>query len=175
MLGGLGPDERSGALVVALDEVLDRRDQFGNVVLDPAANLLLGQDREPDRDHVQPGRARRREVEMDPRVTSQPRFDLGCAATRRRSSEDRLRCFLRPARKMGSQWPRSTGFSVGARRAAIGRDESALVTAAVRAQAVMYRRSQHRIPARARGRCRSGSSPTTWLPPKLRIFVRANA
>ena len=35
----------------ALDECLDRRDQLGDVVVDAAADLLLGQDREPDLDH----------------------------------------------------------------------------------------------------------------------------
>ncbi len=31
-----------------LDEVLDRGDQFRNVLVDAAANLLFGEDREPD-------------------------------------------------------------------------------------------------------------------------------
>jgi hypothetical protein len=44
LFGGLGPDERLGALVVALNEGFDRRDQLGNVVVDAAADLLLGQD-----------------------------------------------------------------------------------------------------------------------------------
>jgi hypothetical protein len=40
LVGGLGPEEWLGALVVALDEVLDRGDQLGNVVVDAAADLL---------------------------------------------------------------------------------------------------------------------------------------
>jgi hypothetical protein len=37
LLGGLGPDERLGAFVVALDEMLDRGDQFGDVVVDASS------------------------------------------------------------------------------------------------------------------------------------------
>jgi hypothetical protein len=55
VLGGLGPDERLRAFVVALDEVLDRGDQFWDVVVDAAADLLLGQDREPDLDRCSSG------------------------------------------------------------------------------------------------------------------------
>ena len=46
LIGGLGPDERDSAFVVALDEVLDRGDQFRDVVVYAAPDLLLGQDRE---------------------------------------------------------------------------------------------------------------------------------
>jgi TetR/AcrR family transcriptional repressor of nem operon len=59
--------------------VLDRGDQLRNVVIDPAADLLLGQDREPDLDHIHPRRAGRSEVKMHARVTLQPAVDLRVA------------------------------------------------------------------------------------------------
>ena len=74
---GFGPDERLGAVVVAVDVVLDRGDQFGDVVVDAAADLLFGEDREPDLDHVHPRCAGRGEVEMHARVALEPAFDLG--------------------------------------------------------------------------------------------------
>jgi hypothetical protein len=64
------------SVVVAVDEVLDRGDQFGDVVVDAAADLLFGEDREPDLDHVHPQRAGRSEVEMHARVALQPALDL---------------------------------------------------------------------------------------------------
>ena len=82
LLGGLGPYERLGALVVALDEVLDRGDQLGDVVVDAAADLLFGQDREPDLDHVQPGRARGGEVEVHAFVPLEPALDLSQVVAR---------------------------------------------------------------------------------------------
>jgi hypothetical protein len=42
LFGGLGPDEGLGSFVVAGDEVLDRVDQFGDVVVGAAADLLVG-------------------------------------------------------------------------------------------------------------------------------------
>jgi len=48
LVGGLGPDEWSGAVVVPVYVVLDGCDELGNVVVDAAADLLFGEDREPD-------------------------------------------------------------------------------------------------------------------------------
>jgi hypothetical protein len=66
-----------GALVVAGDVVLDRGDQFGDVVVDAAADLLAGEDREPDLDHVHPGGACWGEVEVHALVALEPALDLG--------------------------------------------------------------------------------------------------
>ena len=41
LFSGLGPDERLGAFVVALDEMLDRGDQFGDVVVDARRTCCL--------------------------------------------------------------------------------------------------------------------------------------
>src|SRR3972149_6000990 len=57
LVGGLRPDERLGALVVALDEEVDRGDQLGDVVVDAAADLLAGEGRETDLAPFHPGGA----------------------------------------------------------------------------------------------------------------------
>src|SRR3990172_4123468 len=77
LVGGLRPDERLGALVVALDVELDRGDQLGDVVVGAAADLLAGEDREPDLDHVHPRGAGGGEVEVHAPVALEPALDLG--------------------------------------------------------------------------------------------------
>src|SRR3954462_6685272 len=77
--GGLGADEWLSAMVIALDEGLDSGDQFGHVLVDAAADLLFGQDREPDLDAVHPRGAGRGEVKVHALVTREPRVDLGRA------------------------------------------------------------------------------------------------
>jgi hypothetical protein len=59
------------------NEVLDRGGQVGDVVVVAAAGLLLGEDRKPEFDHVQPQGAGWGEVEMLARVVRQPGLDLG--------------------------------------------------------------------------------------------------
>src|SRR5438128_12642720 len=76
VLRGLGPDEGLGAVVVVLDEVVDRGDELGDVVVDAAADLLVGEDREPDLDHVHPRCAGGSEVEVHALVALQPACDL---------------------------------------------------------------------------------------------------
>src|SRR5207247_7689586 len=49
----------------------------GYVVVDAAAYLLAGEDREPDLDHVHPGGACWGEVEVDALVALEPALDFG--------------------------------------------------------------------------------------------------
>jgi hypothetical protein len=70
-IGGLGPDERLWVVVVGLDVSL----QFVDAAMDAALDLLVGQQRKPAFDLVQPGSAGRREVQVIARATGQPGFD----------------------------------------------------------------------------------------------------
>ena len=65
---GFGPDERLSGFVVGFDEAVAVRPkpQGG------AVQRLGFQDREPDFDLVEPGSARRREVEVHVRMTLEP-------------------------------------------------------------------------------------------------------
>ena len=58
-----------------LDIFANRPDQFRNAGESPPANPFPRQFSEPSFDHVQPGRTRRREMEMKTRVFGQPLFD----------------------------------------------------------------------------------------------------
>jgi hypothetical protein len=71
----LHPDERFRFLIMNLDIFANRPDQFPNAGESPPANPFPRQFSEPSFDHVQPGRTRRREMEMKTRVFGQPLFD----------------------------------------------------------------------------------------------------
>jgi hypothetical protein len=72
LFGGLRPDERLRVLVVTVDEVFDGGDEFGDVVVGAVADLLGGEDRELDLDHVHPGGTGWGEVEVDAFVAFEP-------------------------------------------------------------------------------------------------------
>lgn len=73
----IGPGERFGGWVVALDE----REQLGSEVgfagEDPAAEQAAGEDREEQLDLVQPRGVSRGEVERPPGMVFEPMLDLG--------------------------------------------------------------------------------------------------
>lgn len=71
-----GPDEGRRVLVPAVDVPLDVGHEGPDRVEGAPANGLTSQNAEPDLHHVQPRRPRRREVEVDARVSRQPRLDL---------------------------------------------------------------------------------------------------
>lgn len=54
LVGGLGPDERLAAFVVAVDKGADRGDEVPDGVKGAAADRLAGDDREEHLDQVQP-------------------------------------------------------------------------------------------------------------------------
>ena len=62
-----GPDERSGVLVVGLEEAPDGGDEIGHAGEDAAAKSLLGELPKPALDEVQPGAAGGGEVQMEAR------------------------------------------------------------------------------------------------------------
>jgi hypothetical protein len=74
-IGGLGPDKRLRVVVVHLNEGCDVSLQFADAAMDAALDLLVGEQREPAFDLVQPGGARRGEVQVIVRVTGQPGSD----------------------------------------------------------------------------------------------------
>jgi hypothetical protein len=67
LVGGGGPLEWLGAVVVGGEVGLDRVDQVGDAVEDAPADCLVGELREEDLDHVQPRARGRREVQLEPR------------------------------------------------------------------------------------------------------------
>src|SRR5271155_816531 len=69
---GLGPGKRGGICVVGLDEGIDVRPELFDRGEGSAVQRLSFQDREPDFHLIEPGGPRRREVEMNVRVTPEP-------------------------------------------------------------------------------------------------------
>ncbi len=61
--------------VVEFEVVADGVLQFAGAAMDAAAQLFFGEASEPAFHQVEPGRARRREVEMKARMTQQPTLD----------------------------------------------------------------------------------------------------
>jgi hypothetical protein len=57
---GSGPGERLGVLVIGLDEGIDMSSQLGDGTKGGSGERLIGQDREPNLDLVEPGGARRK-------------------------------------------------------------------------------------------------------------------
>src|SRR6516164_8278116 len=74
-IGCLGPDEGLGLVIVGLDEGGDIGPELIDAAMDAALDLLIGEQREPAFDLVEPGGAGRREVEVIARVAGEPRFD----------------------------------------------------------------------------------------------------
>ena len=76
-VGGLGgPDEGLGVLVVLFDVALDRCDQLWDITKDAAPQTVLGEVAEESLDHVQPRRARRREMEVESGMALEPTLHL---------------------------------------------------------------------------------------------------
>lgn len=73
VFGFLGPHERFRTGVVVVDLVANRLFQGGDAFEDAVANAVLRQVAEPAFDHDQPGTARRRGVQMKPRMPLRPR------------------------------------------------------------------------------------------------------
>ena len=77
-IGGLGPDEGLGVVVVGLDEGGNVGLEFVDAAMDAALDLLVGEQREPALDLVEPGGAGRREMQVIARVSGEPGFDRRC-------------------------------------------------------------------------------------------------
>ena len=74
-IGCLGPDEGLGLVIVGLDEGGDIGLELIDAAMDAALDLLIGEQREPAFDLVEPGGAGRREVEVVARVAGELSFD----------------------------------------------------------------------------------------------------
>ena len=74
-IGCLGPDERLGVVIVGLNKGSDIGFELIDAAMDAALDLLVGEQREPAFDLVEPGGAGRREVEVVARVAGEPGFD----------------------------------------------------------------------------------------------------
>ena len=72
----LGPDERFRRDVVAVQVFDNRIFEIGNAGEDTAPNALAGDFSEEPFDKVEPGGARRREVQLEARMFAEPRLDL---------------------------------------------------------------------------------------------------
>jgi len=70
----LHPDEGLRFPIIYADIFVNRPDQFRNACECPPTNPFPGQLGEPAFDHVQPGRTRRRKMEMKTRMLGQPLF-----------------------------------------------------------------------------------------------------
>jgi len=82
LVGVLGPGERVGPVVPAVDVAGDRGFEVGNAVERAAADGLAGDDPEEDLDHVQPGPGRGGEVQVDAGVLDQPGTHVGVLVRR---------------------------------------------------------------------------------------------
>lgn len=76
-LCGGGPHEGLGMLVVLIDELADLALQIGDGVERPAADRLVGDQREPALDLVEPGAVGRGEVQVEARPPRQPGTHFG--------------------------------------------------------------------------------------------------
>lgn len=77
LVGGLGPLEGLALVVVDLDVSEDRFAQLREARVRAALERLVGEYAEEALDEVQPRRIRRSEVELEPRVWSQPPLHHG--------------------------------------------------------------------------------------------------
>ena len=73
-IGCLGPDEWLGLVIVGLDDDGDIGLEPIDAAMHAALDLLVGEQREPAFDLVEPGGAGRGEVEVIARVAGEPRF-----------------------------------------------------------------------------------------------------
>ena len=74
-IGSGRPDERLGVSIGVLDEMVDLPDQVFHASECPPTDGLLGDDIEPYLHLVQPGRIRRREMNLKARMNGQPALD----------------------------------------------------------------------------------------------------
>lgn len=72
LICGLRPDEGSRVFVVGAHVLLDRMLELSSGAMGAAADLLVGEVGEPPFDHVDPGRAGWREVNVEARMAQQP-------------------------------------------------------------------------------------------------------
>ena len=77
VVGGLDPAERSRVGVDGVDVAPDGVFEFLGRAMDPAPELLFGQEREEALDLVEPGGAGGREVDMPAGMAGQPTLDSG--------------------------------------------------------------------------------------------------
>ena len=75
--GLCSPDERFGLFVMAVHVLIDGQDQFLHVTKDTTAEAVLGKVTEESLNHIQPGGAGWREVNMEAPVAGKPPLDLG--------------------------------------------------------------------------------------------------
>src|SRR4030095_12036031 len=83
-----GPHERGRMAVPFGDVGLDMTDQSADGVERATPDRLAREDAEPRLDHVEPGRALRREVELDLRMFAEPRLHRGRRMSRRVVEDD---------------------------------------------------------------------------------------
>ena len=74
-IGCLDPDEWLGVVIVGLNEGSNVGLELIDAAMGAALDLLVGEQREPAFDLVEPGGAGRREVEVVARVAGEPGFD----------------------------------------------------------------------------------------------------
>ena len=77
---GFGPGEWFGVLIISRDEGIDMGSQLCDRSKGGAGERLVGQDREPNLDLIEPGGARRREMKVDVGMAGEPAVGLrlGC-------------------------------------------------------------------------------------------------
>src|SRR6266568_1587051 len=98
--GVLRPHKRSGMTIPLVDVGRDGADGRSHRVKRGAANGLAREDAEPRLDHVQPGRALRREMKLDRRMLGKPRLYCGGRVCGRVVEDDVQRAPAIPARKL---------------------------------------------------------------------------
>src|SRR5262245_42795733 len=76
-IGRFGPDERPRALIRDVDVAGDRGFQLPRAAVNPTPDLLIGEHCEPALDEVDPGGARRGEMEVVARMAHEPPMDEG--------------------------------------------------------------------------------------------------
>ena len=76
-ISGLGPDEGLGIGVVAVEIVVDRLLELGNAPEDAAPDAFGRDLGEEALDEIEPGRARRREVQLEAPMLGEPLLHLG--------------------------------------------------------------------------------------------------
>ena len=71
------PDKWLGIVVVAIDVLVNGRNQFLDISKDTSPETMLGQVTEESLHHVQPRRTGGSEVDMESRVALEPALNLG--------------------------------------------------------------------------------------------------
>ena len=73
---GFGPGKWFGVLIIGRDEGIDMGSQLCDRSKGGAGERLVGQDREPNLDLIEPGGARRREMKVDVGMADEPAVGL---------------------------------------------------------------------------------------------------